>query len=425
MAFVILYIALICLLCELLSLSAAAGGFYADNGIECHSVFPSISKKERREMQQEILSLLGLNHRPRPTPQGTENSAPKFMINLYKSFVKDSDEDEDDRHQHHYHHEYLLKSGAVGNLTEYSFGAVQESDMIMSFVNHGHRLVHIRHDKERRFWFDMRDVPPDETIMEAQLRLYKEIPKQTTDVNVNYNITVYKLVQGLDPEDKELHYMDSLLVNYQQTGWLKLNLSGAVSEWIVFPEKNLGLYLKIHAIGQTKELQPKDVGLVGNKGAPDKQPFMVAFFKSAHDFHIRRTRNANRKQRQDVSHVDNHYSIAQYLSRDANHARRSCQTKNLYVSFKELGWQDWIIAPDGYAAFYCHGECSFPLSAQMNATNHAIVQTLVNLMNARAAPKPCCAPTRLSAISVLYYDDSSNVILKKYKNMVVKACGCH
>lgn len=40
-------------------------------------------------------------------------------------------------------------------------------------------------------------------------------------------------------------------------------------------------------------------------------------------------------------------------------------------------------------------------------------------------PKPCCAPTKLSPISVLYFLDDSNVNLKKYKNMVVKSCGCH
>lgn len=42
--------------------------------------------------------------------------------------------------------------------------------------------------------------------------------------------------------------------------------------------------------------------------------------------------------------------------------------------------KDWIIAPEGYAAFYCDGECSFPLNAHMNATNHAIVQTLVGIL---------------------------------------------
>lgn len=43
-----------------------------------------------------------------------------------------------------------------------------------------------------------------------------------------------------------------------------------------------------------------------------------------------------------------------------------------------LSPKDWIIAPKGYAANYCDGECSFPLNAHMNATNHAIVQTLVS-----------------------------------------------
>ena len=102
-----------------------------------------------------------------------------------------------------------------------------------------------------------------------------------------------------------------------------------------------------------------------------------------------------------------------------------CYYNNHYQLLLLLCPQDWIIAPEGYAAFYCLGECSFPLNAHMNATNHAIVQTLVHLMNPTMAPKPCCAPTKLSAISVLYFDDNSNVILKKYRNMVVRACGCH
>ena len=49
----------------------------------------------------------------------------------------------------------------------------------------------------------------------------------------------------------------------------------------------------------------------------------------------------------------------------------------------------------------------------------------VHFINPDTVPKPCCAPTQLNAISVLYFDDSSNVILKKYRNMVVRACGCH
>ena len=58
----------------------------------------------------------------------------------------------------------------------------------------------------------------------------------------------------------------------------------------------------------------------------------------------------------------------------------------------------------------------------MNATNHAIVQTLVHLIQPHNVPKPCCAPKKLAAMNVLYFDDKQNVILKKYKDMVVKSC---
>ena len=53
--------------------------------------------------------------------------------------------------------------------------------------------------------------------------------------------------------------------------------------------------------------------------------------------------------------------------------------------------QDWIIAPEGYAAYYCEGECAFPLNSYMNATNHAIVQTLVSAAAGdRRATTSCC-----------------------------------
>uniref|UniRef100_A0A8D1EAR5 TGF-beta family profile domain-containing protein n=1 Tax=Sus scrofa TaxID=9823 RepID=A0A8D1EAR5_PIG len=105
-----------------------------------------------------------------------------------------------------------------------------------------------------------------------------------------------------------------------------------------------------------------------------------------------------------------------------SHGRQVCRRHELYVSFQDLGWLDWVIAPQGYSAYYCEGECSFPLDSCMNATNHAILQSLVHLMKPDAVPKACCAPTKLSATSVLYYDSSNNVILRKHRNHGVP---CH
>jgi hypothetical protein len=104
--------------------------------------------------------------------------------------------------------------------------------------------------------------------------------------------------------------------------------------------------------------------------------------------------------------------------------RETCRRHNLYVNFEEVGWTDWIVAPPGYDAFYCHGECSFPLAAHLNTTNHAVIQTLMNAMNEGGVPKACCVPTELSSISILYVDEDSKVVLKNYKDMAVQGCGC-
>ncbi|KAM4627735.1 bone morphogenetic protein 16 [Polymixia lowei] len=104
-------------------------------------------------------------------------------------------------------------------------------------------------------------------------------------------------------------------------------------------------------------------------------------------------------------------------------SRARCRRHPLYVDFKDVGWHKWIIAPSGYDAFFCLGECRFPLADHMNSSSHAMVQTLVNSVNG-AVPRACCVPTSLSPIALLYLDPQDRVVLKNYQDMVVEGCGC-
>ncbi|NXD04837.1 GDF3 factor, partial [Certhia brachydactyla] len=101
-----------------------------------------------------------------------------------------------------------------------------------------------------------------------------------------------------------------------------------------------------------------------------------------------------------------------------------CKPRRLYISFSDVGWENWIIAPQGYLANYCRGDCPFPLAAELNSTNHAVLQTMVHSLDPQGTPQPCCVPVRLSPISILYYDNSDNVVLRHYEDMVVDECGC-
>ncbi|TRY66803.1 hypothetical protein DNTS_004758 [Danionella cerebrum] len=104
--------------------------------------------------------------------------------------------------------------------------------------------------------------------------------------------------------------------------------------------------------------------------------------------------------------------------------KQRCNRKQLHVNFKEMGWDDWIIAPLEYEAFHCDGVCDFPIRSHLEPTNHAIIQTLMNSMDPRSTPPTCCVPTKLSPISILYIDSANNVVYKQYEDMVVESCGC-
>ncbi|XP_053276503.1 bone morphogenetic protein 10 [Pleuronectes platessa] len=117
------------------------------------------------------------------------------------------------------------------------------------------------------------------------------------------------------------------------------------------------------------------------------------------------------------------YDSASRIRRNAkgNH----CKKQSLYVEFKDIGWDSWILAPTGYDAFECAGICSFPLTKHVTPTKHAIVQTLININSPQKAARACCVPTKLDPISLLYLDDTGVVTYKyKFEGMVVAECGC-
>uniref|UniRef100_A0A8C2T0C1 Bone morphogenetic protein 8B-like n=1 Tax=Coturnix japonica TaxID=93934 RepID=A0A8C2T0C1_COTJA len=227
--------------------------------------------------------------------------------------------------------------------------------------------------------------------------------------------------------ESDLFLLDAQQLRAGTEGWLVFDVTAASSHWLVERKYNLGLRLYVET-DNGLSVEPGSVGLLGRRGPRSKQPFMVTFFRaSSSPVRAARAARAPRRRQPKKSNDLPHPNKLPGIFDDVHAAdgRQVCRRHELYVSFQDLGWLDWVIAPQGYSAYYCEGECAFPLDSCMNATNHAILQSLVHLMKPEAVPKACCAPTKLSATSVLYYDSNNNVILKKHRNMVVKSCGCH
>uniref|UniRef100_A0A8C6S9P1 Bone morphogenetic protein 3 n=1 Tax=Neogobius melanostomus TaxID=47308 RepID=A0A8C6S9P1_9GOBI len=104
---------------------------------------------------------------------------------------------------------------------------------------------------------------------------------------------------------------------------------------------------------------------------------------------------------------------------------RGCSRRYLKVDFADIGWSDWIISPKAYDAFYCAGSCHFPMNKALKPSNHATIQSIVRAVGVvPGVPEPCCVPEKMSALSILFFDEQANVVLKVYPNMSVDSCAC-
>lgn len=114
------YVVIICIFVTFFNPTcAASGAFYADNGREQTVLYKPLAKKDKIELQEEILSLLGLDHRPRKGIiskrqkfDHQKSSAEKYLFDLYKTLEEVENEN---------------NKSKVGLLTD--------SDFIASFSN--------------------------------------------------------------------------------------------------------------------------------------------------------------------------------------------------------------------------------------------------------------------------------------------------
>lgn len=245
-----------------------------------------------------------------------------------------------------------------------------------------------------------------ESVQSAVLKVYWRPSLSIKRSRGSFKAKVHDLIKAspyisMLLDTKKIHHRDQNL----DEGWYSFDVTPAVQRWIGRKTKRHVLVLergKMGVKGTDLSILPK--GTFGD----------VYLLVYSEDERHRRNR---------VKRAAKHRARKKSKRRHKGH-RSNCRRHHLYVDFTEVGWNDWIVAPPGYDAHFCHGECPFPLAEHLNATNHAVVQTLVNSVNPSAVPRACCVPTDLSPISMLYLDEYEKVVLKNYENMVVEGCGC-
>ncbi|KAJ8010574.1 hypothetical protein DPEC_G00076490 [Dallia pectoralis] len=228
------------------TLLIAGSNYLFDGNNEVHPSFihRRLRTHEKREMQKEILSILGLPHRPRPhLAHGKYNSAPLFMLDLYKT-ISSEEKNEVEGMLEEYRSMFTTQGPPLATYQENAF--LNDADMVMSFVNlveHDRELsLHRRHHKE--FKFNLSQIPEGEAVTASEFRLYKECVSRAFR-NETLLISVYQVVQEHPDREADLFLLGSRKLLGAEEGWLEFDVTATSNLWVMSPHHNLGLQIRV------------------------------------------------------------------------------------------------------------------------------------------------------------------------------------
>ncbi|XP_051928555.1 growth/differentiation factor 6-B [Hippocampus zosterae] len=306
------------------------------------------------------------------------------------------------------------------------FRSSKAANTITSFVDHGQDDLLLSPLRRQHYLFDVSTLSKNAKVLGAELRLY-------TKLSGNVGLSEPVELHLLSCQDRRL--LDSKTLELQEWSrprWEVLDVWEPFKEWRRQEEsvgKHFCLELMAESENSERQLDLSLLGLHRHARPRQKKAILVVFTRSKRRQTLFGEKRAGRAKNRAPGFKSGRSrrtaaARSRHGKRTGKRSRTRCSKKPLRVNFRELGWDDWIIAPLDYEAFHCEGVCDFPLRSHLEPTNHAIIQTLMNSMNPGHMPPSCCAPAKLSPISILYIDSGNNVVYKQYEDMVVEACGC-
>lgn len=133
----------------------------------------------------------------------------------------------------------------------------------------------------------------------------------------------------------------------------------------------------------------------------------------------RQRRNENPK----ATPAPSPHNLSEHL-RQLTFPQHECKLHNFRLSFSQLRWDRWIIAPHRYSPQFCRGDCPRALGQRYGSPVHTMVQTLIYERLDPAVPRPSCVPAAYSPLSVLTVEPDGSIAYKEYEDMIATRCTC-
>ncbi|XP_068014951.1 growth/differentiation factor 9 isoform X2 [Melanerpes formicivorus] len=133
----------------------------------------------------------------------------------------------------------------------------------------------------------------------------------------------------------------------------------------------------------------------------------------------RRRREENLQEAPTTSPSDLSQYFKQFLF-----PQNECELHNFRLSFSQLKWDKWIIAPHRYSPQYCKGDCPRVVGHRYGSPVHTMVQNIIYEKLDPSVPRPSCVPAEYSPLSVLTIEPDGSIVYKEYEDMIATKCTC-
>ncbi|XP_028906390.1 growth/differentiation factor 9 isoform X1 [Ornithorhynchus anatinus] len=117
------------------------------------------------------------------------------------------------------------------------------------------------------------------------------------------------------------------------------------------------------------------------------------------------------------------YNLSEYF-RQFLFPENECELHDFRLSFSQLHWDNWIVAPQRYNPRYCQGDCPRAVGYRYGSPVHTMVQNIIYEKLDSSIPRPSCVPAQYSPLSVLTIEPDGSIAYKEYEDMIATKCTC-
>ncbi|XP_046826886.1 growth/differentiation factor 8 [Vespa crabro] len=374
-------------------------GYFVMAGNACNAckMHEKIRALSLEAIKEQILNKLGLKQAPNMTGRALPRIPPiSKLMDMYGMQADQPQPVEPGITHHEEVDEYTAKTESVFALAQphqrlrHSKGSLDVLYFKFSDKVIQHRVT--RAELSLWVWGTNQDNDePSESVDLDNLEIHHEGPM---------TITLQRILRGVTESGGPLLGPPLTTKHPRPIGrrgaWITIELRRMVAEWFKHPRDNLGVALKISGSGGNHRRNSR---LVETNPGAEFAPYLEVQTQELD------TRRGGRIKRNVGLNCD-----------EASQETRCCRYK-LTVDFEKFGW-DWIIAPKKYDANYCSGDCPMAFLPVYPNTH------IVSLAEPPNNTGPCCAPRKLSEITMLYFDNEYQIVFSRLPGMVVERCGC-